>query len=152
MLLPVRNRILSVRAVEEARQNLIEAVEGFFEVASPSEIRRRLKREIYVLPIMPVIPSSWRNLAFNSHLQEVNMNVMEIEKAIQLLSAEEFSSLMFWIAEYRNEKWDRQIGEDYKALKLDKLISSALIGIPGNQHPKTSTQYPAPRTKLRVSL
>jgi len=43
--------------VEEARQNLIEAVEGFFEVASPSEIRRRLKREIYVLPIMPVIPS-----------------------------------------------------------------------------------------------
>ena len=26
--------------VEAARQNLLEAVEGFFEVASPSEIRR----------------------------------------------------------------------------------------------------------------
>lgn len=29
--------------VEEARLNLLEAVEGFFEVASPSEIQRRLK-------------------------------------------------------------------------------------------------------------
>ena len=27
--------------VEEARSNLLEAVEGFFEAASPSEIRRR---------------------------------------------------------------------------------------------------------------
>jgi len=42
--------------VEEARLNLVEAVEGFFEAASPSEIRRRLKRKIYVMPIMPVIP------------------------------------------------------------------------------------------------
>ncbi len=29
--------------IEAARLNLLEAVEGFFEVASPSEIRRRLK-------------------------------------------------------------------------------------------------------------
>ncbi len=29
--------------VEGARLNLVEAVEGFLEVASPSEIRRRLK-------------------------------------------------------------------------------------------------------------
>ena len=40
--------------VEEARQNLLEAVEGFFEVASPSEIQRRLRRkETYIMPIMP---------------------------------------------------------------------------------------------------
>jgi len=40
--------------VEEARQNLLEAVEGFFEVASPSEIQRRLKKkETYVMSIMP---------------------------------------------------------------------------------------------------
>ncbi len=45
------------RTVEEARLNLVEAVEGFFEVASPSEIRRRLKTETYVVPIMPTIPS-----------------------------------------------------------------------------------------------
>lgn len=57
------------------------------------------------------------------------MTVMEIEKAIQQLSSEDFSSLMFWVAEYRNEKWDRQIGEDYKAGRLNKLISSALADI-----------------------
>ena len=34
--------------VEAARQNLLEAVEGFFEAAPPSEIRRRLKRETYL--------------------------------------------------------------------------------------------------------
>ena len=31
--------------IEEARRNLVKAVEGFFEVASASEIRRRLKTE-----------------------------------------------------------------------------------------------------------
>lgn len=43
--------------IEQARMNLLEAVEGFFEVASPSEIRRRLKTETYVMPIMPVAPN-----------------------------------------------------------------------------------------------
>lgn len=42
--------------VEDARTNLLEAVEGFFEAASPSEIRRRLKKETYVMPIMPNAP------------------------------------------------------------------------------------------------
>ena len=44
--------------VEGARLNLVEAVEGFFEVASASEIRRRLKTETYVVSIMPTIPAS----------------------------------------------------------------------------------------------
>ena len=44
-------------SVEEARLNLIEAVEGFFEVASPSEIQRRWKTETYVTSIRPTIPS-----------------------------------------------------------------------------------------------
>ena len=43
--------------IEEARPNLVEAVEGFVEVASPSEIRRRLKTETHVMPIMPAVPS-----------------------------------------------------------------------------------------------
>ncbi len=43
--------------IEEARRNLLEAVEGFFEVASPSEIRRRLKKETYIMPIMPTAPT-----------------------------------------------------------------------------------------------
>jgi len=44
--------------VEEARLNLVEAVEGFFEVASASEIERRLKTESYVVPIMPTVTTS----------------------------------------------------------------------------------------------
>ena len=43
--------------VEEARLNLVEAVEGFFEAASPSEIERRWKTETYVTSIMPSMPS-----------------------------------------------------------------------------------------------
>ncbi|MDL1896473.1 type II toxin-antitoxin system HicB family antitoxin [Anaerolineae bacterium CFX7] len=42
--------------VEQARMNLLEAVEGFFQVASQSEIQRRLKKETYVTPIMPTVP------------------------------------------------------------------------------------------------
>jgi predicted RNase H-like HicB family nuclease len=43
--------------VEEARFNLVEAVEGFFEVAFPSEIERRWKTETYVTSIMPAMPA-----------------------------------------------------------------------------------------------
>ena len=34
--------------VEEARANLIEAIELFFEVADPSEIASRLKSEVFI--------------------------------------------------------------------------------------------------------
>ena len=34
--------------IEEARNNLKEALELFFEAASPAEIKRRLHSEIYV--------------------------------------------------------------------------------------------------------
>ncbi len=57
------------------------------------------------------------------------MTVTEIENSIQQLSAEDFNSLMFWISEYRNEKWDREIEEDYKAGKLNGLIDSAIADI-----------------------
>ena len=45
------------RTIEEARYNLLEAVEGFFEVASRSEIKRRLKKETYIMPLMPTAPN-----------------------------------------------------------------------------------------------
>jgi len=35
-------------SVEEARENLAEAVELFFEVASPSEVNERLRSEVSV--------------------------------------------------------------------------------------------------------
>lgn len=38
-------------SIEEARRNLIEAVELFFETASPAEIQDRLRGELYVTPI-----------------------------------------------------------------------------------------------------
>ena len=34
--------------VEEARRNLVEAIELFFETADPSEVRHRLHSEIFV--------------------------------------------------------------------------------------------------------
>jgi predicted RNase H-like HicB family nuclease len=34
--------------IEEARKNLLEALELFFETASPKEIRSRLHEEVYV--------------------------------------------------------------------------------------------------------
>ncbi len=43
------------KTIEEARANLLEAVELFFEAASPSEIKKRLKTERYVMPLMPVV-------------------------------------------------------------------------------------------------
>lgn len=45
------------KTIEDARSNLLEAVELFFESASPSEIKRRLKKETYVMPLLPVIPN-----------------------------------------------------------------------------------------------
>ena len=39
------------RTVEEARANLIEAVELFLETASKSEIKRRLHPVVYISPI-----------------------------------------------------------------------------------------------------
>ena len=39
------------KTIEEARQNLVEALELFFESADPSEIQQRLRSEIYVTPI-----------------------------------------------------------------------------------------------------
>ena len=39
------------RTIEEARRNLIEALELFFETADPSEIQERLRSEVYVTPI-----------------------------------------------------------------------------------------------------
>jgi len=41
--------------IQEARTNLIEAVELFFETASPAEVQGRLRGEVYVTPIEVVV-------------------------------------------------------------------------------------------------
>lgn len=38
-------------SVEEARANLIEALELFFETAPPSEVARRLRNEVFVTQV-----------------------------------------------------------------------------------------------------
>jgi predicted RNase H-like HicB family nuclease len=42
-------------SIEESRSNLTEAVELFFETADPSEIRERLREEVYVTRLEVVI-------------------------------------------------------------------------------------------------
>lgn len=37
--------------IEDARRNLVEAVELFFESASSTEVQERLRSEVYVTPI-----------------------------------------------------------------------------------------------------
>jgi predicted RNase H-like HicB family nuclease len=37
--------------VEEARQNLVEAIELFFETASPEEVKSRLHTEVFVTQV-----------------------------------------------------------------------------------------------------
>ena len=39
------------QSVEEARSNLIEAIELFFEVALPSEIQERIHSEVFVTQV-----------------------------------------------------------------------------------------------------
>jgi len=38
-------------SIENARSNLVEAIELFFETASPEELSERLSGEVYVTPI-----------------------------------------------------------------------------------------------------
>jgi hypothetical protein len=53
------------------------------------------------------------------------MSISEIEQAITELSPEELARLRAWFDEYYAEVWDKQIEDDVKAGRLDKLISEA---------------------------
>jgi len=48
--------------VEDARHNLIEAVELFFEAASLEEVRRRLKLGTFVTPFVPTLPENLQGM------------------------------------------------------------------------------------------
>ena len=50
-LCPELDIVSQGRSVEEARRNLIEAIELFFEVASPSEIQERIHSEVFVTQV-----------------------------------------------------------------------------------------------------
>jgi hypothetical protein len=53
------------------------------------------------------------------------MSITEIEQAITELSPEELARLREWFDEYYAEVWDKQIEEDAKSGRLDKLIAEA---------------------------
>ena len=53
------------------------------------------------------------------------MTVAELEQAITQLSKQELDRFHAWFDEYYAELWDKQIVEDAKAGKLDKLIAEA---------------------------
>lgn len=53
------------------------------------------------------------------------MTVAELEQAVAKLSKQELNRFREWFDEYYAELWDRQIEEDAKAGKLDKIIAEA---------------------------
>jgi hypothetical protein len=53
------------------------------------------------------------------------MSITEIEQAITELSPEELARLREWFDEYYAEVWDKQIEQDAKSGRLDKLIAEA---------------------------
>ena len=52
--------------------------------------------------------------------------VQEIERAIEQLPSDQFSTIHDWIVEKDWQKWDDQIERDSAAGKLDFLIDEAL--------------------------
>jgi hypothetical protein len=59
--------------------------------------------------------------------------LIEIETAIQQLPESNVRELALWLEEYLEEQWDRQIEQDYKSGKLDRLISRAEADIKANR-------------------
>ncbi|MBS0276167.1 MAG: hypothetical protein JSR81_00970 [Proteobacteria bacterium] len=53
------------------------------------------------------------------------MSVEELEKAVTKLSAQERARLMKFLEEMDAAEWDRQIEEDARSGKLDKLVEKS---------------------------
>ncbi len=52
--------------------------------------------------------------------------VQKIEDDVRKLSRDELLAFRRWFREYDSDDWDRQIEEDVRAGKLDKLAEEAL--------------------------
>jgi hypothetical protein len=53
------------------------------------------------------------------------MSVQELERAVSQLSTEELDEFTQWFANYQQNEWDKQILEDSKKGRLNKLIQKA---------------------------
>jgi hypothetical protein len=54
------------------------------------------------------------------------MTLQEIQSAITKLAPSEIAELADWLTEYQAGLWDRQIEEDSKSGKLDKLLLESI--------------------------
>ena len=54
------------------------------------------------------------------------MSVLELEKAVAVLSPEELREFRVWFADFDMAQWDRQIEQDSNAGRLDHLINKAM--------------------------
>jgi len=52
--------------------------------------------------------------------------VEEVEAAIEKLPPDQFYRLLAWVKEKFEDEWDRQIEDDVKAGRLDRLAEEAL--------------------------
>jgi len=52
--------------------------------------------------------------------------IEQLENRIKKLSPEELAKFRAWFAEFDAQAWDRQIGADSKAGKLDRLVKKSL--------------------------
>jgi hypothetical protein len=53
------------------------------------------------------------------------MSVQELETAVSALSREELSAFQRWFEEFAADAWDKQIEQDAKSGKLDRLAAEA---------------------------
>ena len=51
------------------------------------------------------------------------MTITELEQAVTQLSEQELDRFRAWFDEYYAELWDKQIEEDAKSGRLDKIIA-----------------------------
>lgn len=51
------------------------------------------------------------------------MTIAELEQAVTRLSEEELARFRAWFDEYYAQLWDKQIEEDAKSGRLDKIIA-----------------------------
>jgi hypothetical protein len=52
--------------------------------------------------------------------------IEQIEQDVRKLDRDELAAFRRWFREYDSEEWDRQIEDDARAGKLDKLAEEAL--------------------------
>ncbi|MDQ2730823.1 MAG: hypothetical protein M3Y56_04115 [Armatimonadota bacterium] len=55
------------------------------------------------------------------------MNVQEIEQAITQLPSSQVAELSVWLEEFQAQAWDKQIEEDARAGRFNKLIEQAKV-------------------------